>query len=142
MNDAKTKATDVDPVDFIAAVEHPTRKADAHTLDTLFREITGWVPRMWGPTLIGYGAYDYTYDSGHSGRSLATGFSPRKANQVVYIMPGYLDLAEPLSRLGKHKLGKACLYINKLADVDIDVLAEIIRLGLADLQTRWPVDAG
>jgi hypothetical protein len=141
MAENKTQATAQSPSDFIAAVEHPTRRADAQVLDAMFREITGWQPQMWGPTLIGYGSYHYTYDSGRSGDFLATGFSPRKANLVLYIMPGYTDFAPILSRLGKHKLGKSCLYINKLADVDLDVVRELVRAGLDDLATRWPVSA-
>lgn len=124
---------------FLASVTHQVRHADARVLDALFRQITGWKPRMWGPTIIGYGAYDYTYDSGHSGSSLATGFSPRKANLVLYIMTGYAEMGDMLDRLGKYKKCKSCLYINKLADVDIAVVEEIIRAGLADLGTRWPV---
>ena len=139
MAQTKTQTTPVDPADFIAAVEHKTRHADALVLDALFREITGWTPRMWGPTIIGYGEYHYKYDSGHEGDCLATGFSPRKANLVLYIMPGYQDYGEMLDRLGKHKLGKACLYINKLADVDLAVLREIIETGLTDLGKRYPV---
>ncbi len=139
MADNKTQATEISPVAFIAGIDHPTRRADAETLDALFRDITGWQPRMWGPTIIGYGAYHYTYDSGREGDMCATGFSPRKANLSLYIMPGYQDFGHILDRLGKHKLGKACLYINKLADVDIDVVAEIIQAGLDDLGTRWPV---
>ena len=125
--------------DFIAAVEHPTRRADAITLDKMFREITGWQPRMWGPTIIGYGAYHYVYDSGREGDCLATGFSPRKANLSLYIMPGYADFQPILDRLGKHKIGKSCLYINKLSDVDLDVVAEIVKAGLVDLNKKWPV---
>ena len=94
---------------------------------------------MWGPTIIGYGEYHYTYESGREGDFLATGFSPRKANMVLYIMPGYADFGDILDRLGKHKLGKSCLYINKLADVDLDVVAEIIKAGIDDLGTRWPI---
>ncbi|MEL6681321.1 MAG: DUF1801 domain-containing protein [Pseudomonadota bacterium] len=139
MADNKTKPTEIDPVDFITAVEHPTRRGDAETLDAMFRRITGWQPRMWGPTIIGYGSYDYTYESGHSGSSLATGFSPREANLSLYIMPGYADFDDILSRLGKYKMGKACLYINKLADVDMDVVEEIVRAGLDDLGKRWTV---
>lgn len=139
MADNKTQATEISPAAFIAGIEHPTRRADAETLDALFRDITGWQPRMWGPTIIGYGAYHYTYDSGREGDMCATGFSPRKANLSLYIMPGYQDFGHILERLGKHKLGKACLYINKLADVDIDVVAEIIQAGLDDLGARWPV---
>lgn len=97
---------------------------------------------MWGPTIIGYGQYHYTYDSGRSGDFLATGFSPRKANLSLYIMPGYADFQPVLDRLGKYKTGKACLYINKLADVDMAVVEEIIRAGLDDLRQRWPVSPG
>lgn len=135
----KTQITDVDPADFIASVDHPIRRSDAQRLDSLFREVTGFKPRMWGPTIIGYGQYHYRYDSGRTGDFLATGFSPRKANLSLYIMPGYADFEHILDRLGKHKLGKACLYVNKLADIDLDVLSELIRAGLADLDTRWPV---
>ena len=135
----KTQPTDVAVSDFIASVEHPTRRADAETLDKLFRHITGWEPRMWGPTIIGYGEYHYTYDTGREGDFLATGFSPRKANLSLYIMPGYAERQALLDRLGKYKVGKSCLYINKLADVDMGVVEEIIRDGLEDLKTRYPV---
>ncbi len=94
---------------------------------------------MWGPTIIGYGSYDYVYESGRSGRFLATGFSPRKANLVLYIMPGYDEANPILARLGKHRMGRSCLYSNKLADVDRDVLAELIRHGLDRLNGIWPV---
>ena len=139
MAENKTQLTDQSVADFIAAVENPRRRADAEVLEQLFRETTGWQPRMWGPSLIGYGSYDYTYDSGRSGTFLATGFSPRKANLSIHIMPGYADFGDILARLGKHKIGKSCLYINKLADVDLDVLAQIITAGLDDLAARWPV---
>lgn len=139
MADNKTQITPVDPMAFLAAVEHPVRRADALVLDQLFRKITGWEPRMWGPTIVGYGSYHYVYDSGREGDCNATGFSPRKASLSIYVMPGYQDFGEILSRLGKHKIGKACLYVNKLADIDLDVLEELIRAGLADLETRWLV---
>ena len=125
MAENKTKPTDVDVQTFLEAVEHPTRRADGLRLDGIFREVTGWAPRMWGPTIVGYGHYDYTYDSGHSGSSLATGFSPRKANLSIYVMPGYANFGHILDRLGKHKMGKACLYVNKLADIDEEVLKEL-----------------
>lgn len=129
-----------DPVtDFIAAVDHPTRRADALTLAPLFEKITGWQPRMWGPTIIGYGRYQYVYASGRTGESLATGFSPRKASLSIYIMPGYQDYSSILARLGKHKIGKSCLYVNTLADIDLRVLEELIRAGLTDLAKMWPI---
>ena len=137
--DNKTTATQGDVTAFLNAVEHPTRRADALELDALFREITGFKPRMWGPSIVGYGRYDYVYDSGREGASLATGFSPRKANLSIYIMPGYEDYSEILARLGKCKMGKSCLYINKTSDVDMTVLAELVRAGLRDLNAKWPV---
>jgi len=139
MSENRTRPTGAGVADFLDAVEHPTRRADAFALDALFRKVTGWQPQMWGPSIVGYGSYRYRYDSGRSGEMCATGFSPRKANLSVYIMPGYADFGEILAGLGKHRLGKSCLYINKLADIDREVLKRLIRAGLDDLATRWPV---
>jgi hypothetical protein len=137
-----TYQTDAEVAAPLAAVEHPVRRADAARLDTLFREVTGWQPRMWGGSIVGYGEYHYRYDSGREGDFLATGFSPRKAALSIYVMPGYRDYGEILSRLGKHKIGKSCLYITKLADVYERVLAELIRAGLDDLARTYPIKAG
>ncbi len=137
----KTQATNVDVRAFLEAVEHPVRRADALALDDMLCRVTGWKPRMWGPTIVGYGEYRYTYDTGREGDFLATGFSPRKANLSLYIMPGYQGFGRLLERLGKHKTGAACLCINKLADVDMGVVEDIVRAGLEDLQERWPVRA-
>ena len=141
MAENKTQFTDASVEEFLHQIEHPVRRADAFKLDEIFREVTGWEPRMFGPTIIGYGSYHYVYDSGREGDCQATGFSPRKANQVLYIMPGYQDFDYILKRIGKYKLGKCCLYVNKLADVDLDVVAELIKAGIDDLGTRWPVTA-
>lgn len=97
---------------------------------------------MWGESIIGYGRYHYVYDSGREGDFLATGFAPRRNNLSIYIMPGYADFGAILARLGKHKIGKSCLYVNKLADIDMTVLSELIQAGLADLNQRWPVQSG
>lgn len=142
MNENKTRPTDAAVADFLDAVAHPTRRADALALDALFRDVTGWQPKMWGPSIVGYGSYRYTYDSGRSGEMCATGFSPRKANLSIYIMPGYADFGDILASLGKHRLGKSCLYVNKLADIDTEVLRRLIRAGLDDLAARWPVAPG
>ena len=139
MSENTTQPTDVDPRAFIASVEHPTRRADALTLLELMQKITGWQAQMWGSSIIGFGQYHYKYDSGREGDFMRTGFSPRKTNMVVYIMPGYTNFDPILARLGKHKLGKSCLYINKLADVDLDVLEELIRAGLADMEKKYPL---
>ncbi|WP_147127280.1 DUF1801 domain-containing protein [Shimia ponticola] len=139
MAENKTKPTEIAVSDFLAGVDHPTRRADADRLMEIFAEVTGWEAQMWGPSIIGFGRYDYTYDSGRSGSMCATGFSPRKSNLSLYIMPGYADFAALLDRLGKHKTGAACLYINKLADVDHAVLKELISAGLTDLRSKYPV---
>ncbi|WP_170412782.1 DUF1801 domain-containing protein [Ruegeria arenilitoris] len=135
----KTVPTGQSVESFLSAVQ-PTRKAEeARVLDAVFRDATGFAPVMWGPSMIGYGRYHYRYKSGREGDFLATGFSPRKSALSIYIMPGYADFGDILTRLGKHKLGKSCLYVNKLADIDLDVLSELIRAGLKDLDQHWPV---
>ena len=95
------------------------------------------VPKMWGPSIIGYGRYQYKYESGREGEFMLTGFSPRRANLAIYVMPGYSAMSDKLDRLGKHKIGKSCLYINKLADVDESVLAEIIHDGLQYMRAKY-----
>lgn len=138
-NENKTTATKVNPADFIASVEPERRREDARALLAFFNKVTGLKPVMWGPSIIGYGRYYYKYDSGREGEMLITGFSPRKQNLSLYIMPGYEfgNMKDLLSRLGKHKLGKSCLYINKLADVDMDVLEEIVLAGVQDMRQRY-----
>ena len=130
-----------DPVvaTFLAAVKPDRRRDEALRLDVLFRRVTGFAPRMWTSGIVGYGSYHYTYASGHSGHYLATGFSPRKAALSIYILPGYADFGPILDRLGKHKTGKSCLYVNKLDDIDMDVLGKLIRAGIDDLARYWPV---
>lgn len=139
VNHNKTQVTEIDPRSFIEKLEHPTRKADAQRLLEVFSRVSGFEAKMWGPTIIGFGRYHYRYQSGREGDFLATGFSPRKANLSIYIMPGYQDYGAILKRLGKHKLGKSCLYVNKLADIDLQVLEELIAAGLKDLHEIWPV---
>lgn len=133
----KTKPTAVSPDDFLASIEHPRRREDGLSLLDLFNRTTGLRPKMWGPSIIGYGRYYYKYDSGREGEFFLTGFSPRKSALTIYVMPGYRDLSEELNRLGKHKLGKSCLYINKLSDVKIEVLEEIIRDGLNHMRANY-----
>lgn len=137
----KTGPTAIDPAEFLTTVEPARRREDGQQLLEVFARVSGFAPVMWGPSIIGYGRYHYRYASGREGDFLATGFSPRKASLSIYIMPGYQDYSQILSRLGKHKLGKSCLYVNKLADIDMDVLGELIREGLKDLNEIWPVSA-
>lgn len=142
MSSQKTEPTGQSPVSYLASVDPPRRAAEGRVLLDLFGRVTGWTARMWGPTIIGFGRYDYTYASGHSGTSFATGFSPRKAALSIYIMPGYQDYAPILARLGPHRLGKSCLYITRLDAVDQDALSDLIRAGLEDLARLWPVQPG
>ncbi len=136
----KTRATGQSVAAFLAAVEPDRRRSDAKRLDAIFRRVTGFGPVMWGPSIIGYGRYHYRYATGREGDCLATGFSPRKAALTIYIMPGYTDFSPILKDLGKHRIGKSCLYINKLADIDEEVLRRLIRAGLDDLASHWPVE--
>ncbi|RIJ77527.1 DUF1801 domain-containing protein [Nakamurella silvestris] len=121
-----TVPTDADVRAFIEAVEHPVRRSDALTLLEVFGEATGQPAVMWGSAIVGYGSYHYRYDSGREGDMAATGFSPRKAQTTVYLVDGFEAYAELLARLGPHTLGKSCLYLKKLADVDLDVLRELV----------------
>jgi len=141
MAETKTKPTSVSVKDFIAAVDNDTRREDAKTLQKLFTKVSGWKAKMWGPTIIGYGAYHYTYETGHSGSSPALGFSPRKTNLVIYVFD-FPEKAALLKQLGKHKGGlQQCLYINKLDDVDLAVLEKILAAGLTAVRKQWPVTA-
>ncbi len=133
----KTKATEVTPKDFIAALDDGLRKTDAETLVKWMTKVTGLKPKMWGPSIIGFGRYHYKYDSGREGEMCLVGFSPRKANMVVYVLTGYAGLDDKLARLGKHKTGQSCLYINKLADVDLDVLEEIVRDSVTAMRGKY-----
>jgi len=141
MADIKTKPTKASVAKFIAGVENDTRRADARTLLRVFKEATGWKPRMLGPTIVGFGLYHYTYETGHSGKACVVGFSPRTANLVFYVFD-FEGKAELLKKLGKHKGGiRQCLYINTLADVDLAVLKKIIKGGVVQARNTWPVTA-
>jgi Domain of unknown function (DU1801) len=126
MAETKTKPTLVNVDDFIASVEKPVRRADAKVVRAMMERVTGEPATIWGPTIIGFGSYHYRYASGHEGDSPRIGFSPRSANLVLYL-GGFPEYEEMLGKLGKHRRSKACLYINKLSDVDLGVLEELTR---------------
>ena len=142
MAEAKTKATAVDPRAYIAGLTDAKKRADAETLLALFERVTGEAAKMWGPSMIGFGSYDYVYDSGHAGTAMRTGFAPRKANMVLYVLDGCdgeSGEANPLlAKLGKHKTGKSCLYVNKLADVDMGVVEQLVRESWEAMARRYP----
>ncbi|MBL4858432.1 MAG: DUF1801 domain-containing protein [Erythrobacter sp.] len=133
MAEPKTQITDVDPVTFIEGVEPERKREEAIVLDAMFRRVTGERPKMWGPSIIGYGEYRTTYASGRDVHWLRSSFSPRKAKHSLYLMGGYCDEIagkrrdELLEKVGKYKTGKSCLYVNKLSDVNMDVLEELLR---------------
>lgn len=126
MAEIKTKPTEVSVDDFLSGVAHPVRRADGKAVRALMERVTGEPALMWGPSIIGFGSYHYRYASGHEGDMCRIGFSPRSANLVLYV-GGFDEYEALLDRLGKHKRSKACLYLNKLADVDLGVLEEIVR---------------
>ena len=136
MAETKTKATKVSVKDFIAKVPNEMRRKDAEALLKLFGKVTGWKAQMWGPTIVGFGKYDYTYDSGHSGSICVVGFSPRASSLSIYsgIYAGKPEAEPHLKGLGKYKTGKGCLYINKLEDVDMKVFEKLITAGLANMK--------
>lgn len=143
MAEAKTKPTGVDVDDFIAQLDDPAKRADSQRLIALMQKITGAPARMWGPSIIGFGSYHYTYASGHEGDSCLAGFSPRKAEFSIYLSGGYWseNVARRdalLASLGRHRMGKGCLYVKRLADVDIDVLAQLITQSVTALRSTYP----
>lgn len=138
MSDNKTKPTRASVTKFINAVEHKGRREDAVALLEFMNRITGLKPQMWGDSLIGYGRYNYKYKSGHEGEFFLTGFSPRKAQMTVYIMPGFKQYAKQLTKLGKHKHTVCCLYINRLADIDMKVLEEIVVDSVKRMREMYP----
>ena len=137
MAEQKTQQNDSSVEDFLTKVDNKKRQADARQVCDLMARLTGWQARMWGTSIIGFGAYDYTYESGHSGRWMITGLSPRKSALTVYIMPGFEPFAAQMETLGKYKTGKSCLYINKLEAVDLDVLEDLIVKSVEVMKDRY-----
>lgn len=133
----KTKPTAQLVNDFIAAIDDPAKRVDCEKLLEIMTRISGYSPMMWG-NIVGFGEYHYVYDSGREGDFFRVGFSPRAQNLTIYIMPGYQDFSEELLRLGKHKMGKSCLYIKTLSHVDIDVLEDIVMKGLKLMGKSYP----
>jgi hypothetical protein len=131
----KTQPTDRKVEEFLAQVPHPVRRADAFVLLEMMARLTGEEPVLWGPSMVGFGSYHYRYASGREGDALAVGFSPRSANLALYGLTIAPQAQELLPRLGKHRAGAACLYVNKLADVDTDVLERLIGAGFVHMTT-------
>ena len=137
MTELKTKRTDASVIDFLNAVEHEGKRKDSFAILELMREVTGEEPAMWGPSIVGFGSYTYQYASGRQGEWMLVGFSPRKRNLTLYIMSGFDEYDSLLERLGKYKTGKSCLYINKLVDVDLQVLRELVQLSVQHMKESY-----
>lgn len=136
-------ADSVEAVDaYLASVEPVRRREDGTVVKEMMARVTGWPARMCGSSMVGFGSYNYTYESGHSGSAMVVGFAPRKAKLVLYIMDGFADYEELLTKLGKHKTGKSCLYINKLADVDLKVLETMIEKSVAYMKEKYDCQVG
>lgn len=134
----KTQQTIASVDDFIASVADSAQREDARVIIEIMERLSGEPARMWGPSIVGFGSYHYRYESGREGEMCRIGFSPRKGQTVLYIIDGFAGHAELLAQLGKHKTGKACLYIKRLADVDMAVLEQLCSRSLAYMAEKYP----
>ena len=138
MSALKTKPTKVSVERHIAALANEEQRTDAQRLVALMRKVTKQEPKMWGPTIVGFGSYHYKYASGHEGDSALTGFAARGRELVVYIAESFEGRDDLLAKLGEHRTGKVCVYIRRLANIDLKVLEKLVALSIADTKTRYP----
>lgn len=138
MAELKTKVTDTSVIDFLESIPNEQVRSDCQTIVQIMRQATNSSAKMWGSSIVGFGTYHYQYASGHEGNTLRIGFSPRKQNIVLYISKGDQEYQELISRLGKHSVGKSCLYIKKLSDVDLPTLEKLIQGSINHLLEKYP----
>jgi hypothetical protein len=138
MAELKTRETNASVAEFINSISDEVKRSDAQTIVKLMEEVTGEKPRMWGDSIVGFGHYHYRYASGREGDWFLVGFSPRKQNLTLYIMSGFDDYEDLRAQLGKHTVGKSCLYVKKLADVDEPTLRELIRQSVDHMRATNP----
>ncbi len=134
----KTQPTDESVIKFLTGVMPESKRQDAFKLLEMMERLSGYQAKMWGPSIVGFGEYHYKYDSGREGDFMRIGFSPRKAKHSLYIISGINQYQHLLDKLGKHKTGKSCLYVNHLKDIDLSVLEEIIKADLAHMAEKYP----
>jgi hypothetical protein len=137
MAELKTKLNDDSVEDYLNAVENEQQRADSFALLKMMEEISGEPAKMWGANIVGFGTYHYVYASGREGDWMLSGFSPRKSSMSVYLMAGFEQLDDELSGLGKHKVGKGCLYVKKLADIDEKVLRKMIKKSIVIMKKSY-----
>lgn len=139
MTQQKYQPTGQDITEFIESIDSVKKRADAYDLLEIFTEISGFEPKMWYPNIIGFGQYHYKYESGREGDATYLGFSPRKAKISLYLSSEFEGREELLAKFGKHTAGKACIYVNKLADIDLEVLKEMIHRSLEHTKALYPL---
>lgn len=137
MAESKTRATEASVADYIASRASPAQAEDCARLVALLKKITKQPPKMWGPSIVGFGAYRYRYESGREGESCLTGFAIRKSELVLYLVAESKDQPRLLEKLGRHKMGKACLYFRRLADLDLAVLERLVAGSVAEVRRRY-----
>lgn len=137
MAENKTTETDADVGAFLAAITDDRRRADAIAVRDMMHRVTGEPPRMWGKSIVGFGRYEYTYESGRSGTLCLTGLSPRARALSIYIMPGFSAYSDLMDKLGSHNTGKSCLYVTRLDKIDMSVLEELVSRSVADMREKY-----
>lgn len=138
MAELKTKPTEASVEEYLDAIEDPRRRADCAAILALMKRVTNFEPKMWGPSMVGFGSYHYRYASGHEGDAYLAGFSFRKPEIVVYIADGFESRDELLRQIGKHRTGKVCLYFKRLSDIDVGVLEKLVKASVAEVRKRYP----
>jgi Domain of unknown function (DU1801) len=136
MAEMKTKPTNESVEDFLNKIADEERRADCFQVAKIMEEVTGEKPKMWGPSIVGFGSYHYKYDSGREGDWPVTGFSPRKKDLTLYIMMGYEKHTELMEKLGKHSGGKSCLYIKRLSDIHLPTLKKLLKVSVKELKAH------
>jgi hypothetical protein len=138
MAELKTKQTEASVEKYLDTIEDPRRRADCAAISALMKKVTKCEPKMWGPSIVGFGSYHYRYETGHEGDACIAGFSFRRPEIVVYIADDFETREKLLQELGKHRTGKVCVYIKRLSDIDVGVLEKLIKASVAQMRKRYP----
>ena len=138
MAELKTKQTEASVEEYLDTIEDPRRRADCVAISALMKKVTNCEPKMWGPSIVGFGSYHYRYETGHEGDACLAGFSSRKPEIVVYVAEEFEAREKLLRELGKHRTGKVCVYIKRLSDIDVAVLEKLVRASVAEMRKKYP----
>jgi hypothetical protein len=138
MAELKTRQTDASVEEYLDTIEDPRRRADCAAISALMKKVTKCEPKMWGPSIVGFGSYHYRYKTGHEGDACLAGFSHRRPEIVVYIAHGFESREKLLQELGRHRTGKYCVYIKRLSDIDVGVLEKLVKASVAEMRKRYP----